>query len=217
MNSICRCCGSVAYGVALILLMFSFQAHAWMGSWAPKVDAKPAPVMTLSEKSVRYFINNGDMDREYGPARFSKGVQLDLNDDGINDFAFIEPWMGNGLNAAGSTIHFIVSDGNKKRKITSFEGYGIEPEDLVKIDGRVYFRHSMFFEDFENSRHNHWVHQLFAFGKDGVLRNANADFGGAFPAVTIYYDKPKFKPIDLTATDLKVIEETTTPVTKKYE
>lgn len=48
------------------------------------------------------------------------------------------------------------------------------------------------------------------------MRCANADVGAPFPAVTIYYENPKFKQIELTAADLKVIEEKTRPVTRKY-
>ena len=85
---------------------------------------------------------------------------------------------------------------------------------FVKVKGKTYFRHSEFFDHFEKSEHNHWVYQLFSFDKNGVMKCSNADFGEKFPAVTIYYIKPKFRQIELTAGDLKKIADGTKPVAK---
>ena len=46
------------------------------------------------------------------------------------------------------------------------------------------------------------------------MKCGNADFGEKFPAVTIYYIKPKFRQIELTAGDLKKIADGTKPVAK---
>ena len=134
---------------------------------------------------------------------------IDLNDDGAKDQVFILPWMGNGLNASGYDVHFIVSDGAKGWKKFVMEGYGVDKADFVKVAGKTYFRHSMFFNQFEKSKHNHWVYQLFSFDKNGTIRCSNDDFGNKFPAVTIYYINPKFKQIELTKGDLKEIADKT--------
>ena len=143
--------------------------------------------------------------------QYCEGYALDLNDDGIKDQVFILPWMGNGLNASGADVHFIVSNGAKGRKKTVMEGYGVEKADFVKVAGKTYFRHSKFFEHFEKSEHNHWVYQMFSFDKNGAIRYSNGDFGKQFPAVTIYYINPKFKQIELTPGDLKKIAAETKP------
>ena len=43
------------------------------------------------------------------------------------------------------------------------------------------------------------------------MKCSNADFGEKFPAVTIYYIKPKFRQIELTAGDRKKIAAETKP------
>ena len=93
----------------------------------------------------------------------------------------------------------------------------ITNDDLVKVAGKTYFRHSTFFEGFEKSRHNHWVYQVFSFDKNGDVVCANGDFGKLFPAVTIYYIKPKFRQIELTAGDLKQIEDETARIVQRTE
>lgn len=124
--------------------------------------------------------------------------------------------MGNGLNASGYNAHFIVSDGKGGRIENKLEGYGFSLEDIVKVNGRIYCRHSTFFNEFEKSDHNHWVFQFFSFGKDGVMRNANHEIGNSFPAVTIYYSNPRFKQIELTPADRQKILDETKPKSFKY-
>ena len=46
------------------------------------------------------------------------------------------------------------------------------------------------------------------------MRCSNADFGKQFPAVTIFYNNPKFKQIELTQGDLKKIADNTKPKSK---
>ena len=130
---------------------------------------------------------------------------------------FTIPWMGCGLNASLDEVFFIVSDGKGGRIENVADGYGIEASDLVKVKGKVYFRHSYFIEELEKSKHNHWAYQIFSFGKDGVMRCANGEVGSPFPAVTIFYDNPKFKQIGLTAADLKKIADETKVSEGKYK
>ena len=73
------------------------------------------------------------------------------------------------------------------------------------------FSDSAFFNEFEKSKHNHWVYQVFSFDKKGVMKCGNKDFGKLFPAVTIYYVKPRFKQIDLTRRDRRKIADETMP------
>ena len=212
-----RCCEIVppvmrATFVALSLL--TSNAHAWMDKWAPTFKFAPAKYRKLPERSVGAFVEDSE---EYGrPVKYCEGAVLDLNDDGVDDYVFIIPWMGNGLNASGYWVRFIVSDGAKGRKETMVECYGAELSDLVKVGEKTYFRQSNFFSKFEKSEHNHWVYQMFSFDKDGVMKCANDEVGRPFPAATIFYDKPKFKAIELTAADLKQIETETRPTSRKY-
>ena len=188
----------------LFVLFLTSDANAWMDKWAPAFKATPADVQALSETTVSNYVCTARSEGEF-MWRCSKGYTLDLNDDGIKDNVFIIPWMGMGLGAAGYDVHFIVSDGAKGRKKTIMEGYGVEKSDFVKVAGMTYFRHSMFFNQFEKSNHNHWVYQVFSFDKNGAIRCSNGDFGKQFPAVTIFYINPKFKQIELTKGDLKKI------------
>ena len=202
----------LAFVSALFVLVLTFEASAWMDPWAPVFKAAPASVQALSRTSVSNYVCNilGDEFRW----KYSEGYALDLNDDGTEDQVFIIPWMGNGLNASGYDVHFLVSNGAKGRRKTVMEGYGVEKSDFVKVAGKTYFRHSQFFEHFEKSQHNHWVYQVFSFDKSGTMRCSNGDFGKQFPAVTIYYINPKFKQIELTKGDLKKIAAGTKPTSR---
>ena len=209
----------IAHVAFSALILFAVDAYAWMDEWAPTFKCTSANYKVLPSKNTRRFVETlkSDDGVEYGEfrARYSEGAILDLNGDGVDDFVFIVPWMGNGLNASGSWVHFIVSDGAKGRMENIVECYGAELADLVEVGGKTYFRHSGFFEHFEKSKHNHWVYQVFSFGTNGVMRCANAEVDRPFPAVTIYYINPKFKQIELTKSDIKTISEKTKIVSRQ--
>lgn len=209
---------SASFGRGLLVvsvLLAAPCAQAWMEKWAPEFKSTPAVVRKLPSKSVSVFVTALEKEDPCGVS-YSEGGGLDLNGDGIEDFVFIVPWMGCGLNAAGYTIHFIVSDGKGGRKENVFSGYGAELSDLIKVGGKTYFRLSSFFEKFEKSDHNHWVFQLFEFDASGIARCANSEFGTQFPAVTVFYENPKFRQIELTVADRKKIEEETKPTSRNY-
>ena len=200
----------LALASALPILFFStFNANAWMDQWAPEFTATAAEVQALSGTGVSNYVCAIVWEYEplYSPLswQFSEGYALDLNGDGINDQVFFIPWIGNGLNADGYDVHFFVSNGAKGWMKTVMQGYGVDKSDFVKVAGKTYFRHSDFFHEFEKSKHNHWVYQVFSFDEKGVMRCGNADFGKLFPAVTIFYKKPRFKQIELTKGDLEKI------------
>ena len=203
----------LAFVSALFVLVPTFDANAWMDKWAPAFKATPAKVQVLPGTSVSNYVCAVREESEFY-WEYCKGYALDLNGDGIKDRVFILPWMGNGLKASGSEVHFIVSTGAKGWKKTVMEGYGVEKADLVKVAGKTYFRHSEFFEHFEKSQHNHWVYQVFSFDKSGAMKSSNGDFGKQFPAVTIFYNNPKFKQIELTQGDLKKIADKTKPTSR---
>ena len=200
-------------GLSVLLVsavaVITFEAKGWRDGWAPELKCEPAKVRMLSAAAVSNYYNRVGF--EFGCAEYSQGAALDLNGDGFYDFVYIIPWMGCGLNADGYEVIFQVSNGTNCVVETEMEGYGVELSDLVKISGKVYFRQSEFFGSFEKSEHNHWVSQMFSFETNGTVRCANADFGGKFPAATIYYENPKFKQIELTSADRKKITEETRP------
>ena len=96
------------------------------------------------------------------------------------------------------------------------ECFGAELSDLVKVGEKTCFRHSNFFPKLTHSKHNYWVYQMFSFEANGVMRCANAEVGRPFPAMTIYYINPKFKQIELTESDIKMISKETKIVSRKY-
>ena len=198
-----------------LFLLFSFKANAWMEQWAPALECTPANVGKLPPRSASAFIESVKGEGARALAEYSESGVLDLNGDGIDDFVFIIPWMGCGLNADGSDAYFIVS-GVNGRMMNILGGYGMGLSDLVIISGKTYFRHSSFFYEFEKSQHNHWMYQMFSFDTNGVMRCANLEIGASFPAVTIFYNNPKFSQIELTDADLKKIADKTKPVVKKY-
>ncbi len=203
----------ISLASAAFALAPTFDANAWMDQWAPAFKSTPADVQALPAISVSNYVCSAQEDDEFS-WKYSEGYALDLNDDGVMDQVFIIPWMGNGLNASGYDVHFVVSDGAKGRRKTIMEGYGVEKSDFVKVAGKTYFRHSQFFEHFEKSEHNHWVYQVFSFDRGGAMRCSNGDFGKQFPAVTIFYINPKFRQIELTKGDLKKIAAETKPEAK---
>ena len=203
--------------VTLFLSALVPSANAWMGKWAPEFKSKPVEVKKLSSHSVSNFVKTARSESPEAYALYSEGCSCDLNGDGIDDFMLIIPWMGCGLNASLEEVFFIVSDGKGGRIENVAEGYGIELSDLVKIKGKVYFRHSYFIGELEKSKHNHWAYQVFSFGKDGKMKCANEEAGSPFPAVTIFYDNPKFKQVELTAADLKKIADETKVTVGKYK
>ena len=202
--------------ILILLLALSSGAHAWMDGYAPKLKSIPAKLSVLSEKNIKWFVEDVKSDSEF-VSEYSKGVGVDLNNDGFKDFVFIIPWMGNGLNASGYNAHFIVSDGKGGRVENIIEGYGIDVSDIVNIDRKIYFRHSAFFQSFEKSQHNHWVFQIYSFDTNGIMRCANADIGKSFPTATIFYSNPKFKAIELTDTDRQRIAQETKPKTQVFK
>jgi len=193
-----------------------FEAEAWMEAWAPAFECTPAKIRNVPLTSVSNFVCRVRGEDVTSYWQYCHGGALDLNGDRIDDYVFILPWMGCGLCAFGDTAHFLVSDGKGGRMETVMDGYGIEMSDLVEVGGKTYFRHSMFFEAFEKSKHNHWAFQVFAFDTNGVMRCANAEVGCPFPAVTIFYENPKFRPVELTPADLKEIEKETRPDSHRY-
>ena len=203
--------------VTLFLSALVPSANAWMEKWAPESKSKPVEVKKLSSHSVSNFVKTARSESPEAYALYSEGCSCDLNGDGIDDFMLIIPWMGCGLNASLEEVFFIVSDGKGGRIENVAEGYGIELSDLVKIKGKVYFRHSYFIGVLEKCKHNHWAYQVFSFGKDGKMKCANEEVGSPFPAVTIFYDNPKFKQVELTAADLKKIADETKVTVGKYK
>ena len=203
-------------GILILLLALSLGAHAWMDHYAPKLKSAPAKLSVLSEKNIKWFVEDVKSDSEF-VSKYSEGVGVDLNNDGFKDFVFIIPWMGNGLSASGYNAHFIVSDGKGGRVENIIEGYGIKTSDIVNINDKIYFRHSAFFESFEKSQHNHWVFQIYSFDTNGIMRCANADIGKSFPAATIFYSNPKFKAIELTDADRRKIAQETKPKTQVFK
>ena len=203
-------------GILILLLALSFGAHAWMDHYAPKLKSTPAKLSVLSKKNIKWFVEDVKSDSEF-VSKYSEGVGVDLNDDGYKDFVFIIPWMGNGLSASGYNAHFIVSNGKGGRVENMIEGYGIETSDIVTINGKIYFRHSAFFESFEKSQHNHWVFQIYSFDTNGIMRCANADIGKSFPAATIFYSNPKFKAIELTDADRRKIAQEAKPKSQVFK
>ena len=203
-------------GILILLLALSFGAHAWMDHYAPKLKSTPAKLSVLSKKNIKWFVEDVKSDSEF-VSKYSEGVGVDLNDDRYKDFVFIIPWMGNGLSASGYNAHFIVSDGKGSRVENILEGYGIETSDIVTINGKIYFRHSAFFQSFEKSQHNHWVFQIYSFDTNGIMRCANDDIGKSFPAATIFYSNPKFKAIELTDADRRKIAQETKPKTQVFK
>ncbi len=201
----------LALASTLFALVPTFHADAWMEQWAPEFTATAAAVQELSETLVSNYVFSVHEDLPFS-WQYCDGYFLDLNDDGINDQVFIIPWMGNGLDADGHDVHFIVSNGAKDLRKTVMKGYGVDKSDFVKVEGKTYFRHSAFFNEFDKSKHNHWVYQVFSFDKKGVMKCSNSDFGKLFPAVTIYYISPRFWQIDLTRRDLRKIAAGTQPV-----
>ena len=194
----------------LSVLFVTCDAGAWMEEWAPEFTATKAEVQELSEPVVSNYVFSVRDDLTFS-WQYCDGYTLDLNDDGIDDQVYIIPWMGNGLNASGYDVHFIVSNGSKGWRKTAIQAYGVNKRDFVKVENKTYFRHSAFFNEFANSKHNHWVFQVFSFDKKGVMRCSNKDFGKKFPAVTIYYINPRFWQIELTRRDLKKIAAETQP------
>ena len=203
-------------GILILLLALLLDAHAWMDHYAPELKSTPAKLSMLTQKNIKWFVEDVKSDSEF-VSEYSKGVGVDLNNDGYKDFVFIIPWMGNGLNASGYNAHFIVSDGKGGRVENIIEGFGIEISDIVNINDKIYFRHSAFFESFEKSQHNHWVFQIYSFDTNGIMRCANADIGKSFPAATIFYSNPKFKAIELTDADRRKIAQETKPKSQVFK
>lgn len=219
----------------VVMLLFVLVANAWENEHAPAFKMKPAAVEAMPASGltnfVRRVIRNGFFrevcDEEYlnSPSNFfyeySWGCVLDLNGDGIKDFVFRIPWMCMGVSGAMSTVHIIVSDGKGGRIENVIEGYYVETNDFVEIAGKPYFRQSTHFEQendkcsFEKSPYDHWVYQVFAFGKDGIMKLANSEVGWKLPKATIDGDQ-KFRQVGLTASDLKKIARITRPTSRKY-
>ena len=188
--------------IALAAVLGGGEACAWEKPWAPKFVCVPAKVKVLPQAKAAAFYRKHDAGvGNFVSYDYAKGAAVDLNADGVMDYVYVNTYLGNGLNADLNNVVFVVSDGKGGRVESEIDGFDADIDDVVIVKGKVYFRHSDFFEHFEKSAHNHWVYQLFAFKKNGKMTCANADFPAVFPAVTIFYNNPKFKQIELTAAD----------------
>lgn len=199
----------------VVLAVGSYDVEAWMDQWAPKFACETAKVRMLSQVSVSNFLEKAGID--IGWPEYVRGGALDLNGDGFYDFVYIVPWMGCGMNADGYDVRFYVSNGTNSVTESVIEGYGVEMSDLVKVKGKCYFRLSKFFGPFEKSDHNHWVHHVYSFDTNGVMRCVNAEFGGIFPAATVFYNNPKFKRLQLTPVDREEVKKAFTPASKSVK
>ena len=211
-------------------LLLAIEANAWVADYAPAIDMSPAEVEALPARSITNFVKevfeedirgNFTEDDATTPPDFffeyTEGWSLDLNGDGIKDFVFSVPWSCLGIWGAGCNMHFIVSDGANGRVENCITSFYFDKSDLAKIRGKTYFCQSYFWGfEFEKSKHNHWISQLYSFDTNGTMRCANAELGLPSPAVTIYYYDPKFKQVKLTAADLKKIASRTGPSARKY-
>ncbi len=210
-----------AIAIALAWLLSS-SANAWMEDWAPKFDCTPAEVEELPAENVSNYVSTVHFEGDWYPGdsywERCKGYSLDLNGDGIKDYVYCLPYYGCGVASRGYETHCRVSAGADKWVDTYILGMGdgTSKDNLVKVAGKVYFRHSELFGNFENSEHNHWVYQVFSFNKQGEFICSNGDFGGLFPAVTIFYINPKFKQIKLTSRDLEKIERFTRGISEQH-
>ena len=202
--------------------LLSSSAHAWMEYWAPKFDCTPAEVEELPAANVSNYVSTVHFEGDWYPGDYywkrCKGYSLDLNGDGIKDSVYCLPYDGCGVASRGYETHCRVSAGADKWVDTYILGMGdgTSKDNLVKVAGKVYFRHSEMFGDFENSKHNHWVYQVFSFNKQGEFICSNGDFGGLFPAVTIFYINPKFRQIKLTSRDLEKIARVTKGISEQH-
>ena len=114
---------SLAFASAIFAILLVFDASAWMDPWAPEFKATAANVQELPKTTVSNYVCTAIEDGEF-KSEYSEGYAIDLNEDGTKDQVFIIPWMGNGLNASGYDVHFLVSNGAKGRRKTVMGGYG---------------------------------------------------------------------------------------------
>ena len=122
----------------VVFLAVPVAVNAWMDQWAPSFECVPAKVRELPKHSVAGYVKEAHEGGEF-VAEYSSGGALDLNGDGIEDFIFIIPWMGNGLSASGDDVHFLVSNGKNGRMATifyenaKFRRVSLTPADLKAI------------------------------------------------------------------------------------
>jgi len=216
--------------LACVLILSALTLNAWQEHNAPNFKWTPLK-MRVAEKQEKWNyikasgLSDGDViEIEKSEDGMTKVVETfvtqyssvgiaDLNDDGVNDAMIIVPWMGNGLNADGHSIAFLVSDGKCGRILTVTEGHGQDLDDIAVINGRKYFMSS----DFRYGEgHNYWIYRPYEFCKDGNVREASAKIGKPFPAFTIFYDNPKFKAEVITPQLKKMIDEGTNIKSSRY-
>jgi len=216
--------------LSVIAVLSAMTLNAWQQHNAP--DFKWTPLkMRVAEKQEKWNyirasgLSDGDVTEiektddgktkivETFVTQYSSVGIADLNDDGVNDAMIIVPWMGNGLNADGHTIAFLVSDGKGGRMLTVTEGHGQDLGDIAVINGKKYFMSS----DFRYGKgHNYWIYRPYAFRKDGNMREASAEVGKPFPALTIFYNDSKFKAEVITPPLKKMIDDGTNVKSSKW-
>ena len=205
--------------LTVFLLFVALNADAWVQEFAPEFKSTPAKFRELSYQNRSNYVDavseSWEEDRDSSFVDWSQALALDLNGDNVEDYILIVPSMGCGLYARWNDAYFCISNGKGGRTEFTIGGYDIEKNDFINISGKIYFRLSDMFSSFEKSQHNHWVYQVFRFDKNGNATCANAEVGKSFPAVTIYYYKPKFKQIELTGADLKKIGDDNKAKVKK--
>ena len=120
----------------------------------------------------------------------------DLNGDGQKDLIICAPWCGCGLAALGCDVFFFLSSPTGPVK-TRFKAYCFEKEDILQVGGKNYFLLTTFQHWSTENGHNYWLNRIYSFGKDGQMREADAEIGPPFPSFIQYLYRETHEQADL--------------------
>ena len=109
----------------------------------------------------------------------------DLNGDGQKDFIVSAEWCGCGLASLCSDLFFFLSSPEGYVK-TLLHVFCFEKEDILHVGEKNYFLLTTFQHWSTENGHNYWLNRIYSFGKDGRMREADAEIGPPFPSYIQY-------------------------------
>ena len=165
-------------------LLIAGSLFAWQGRYAPNYKRTSLPLTEGSEALMAKLV---DLDR-YPPVSGKDLHIADLNEDGKPDYIVCAGWGGCGLAAGACELHIFLSapDGCYR---TRMQVHSFEPQDILRVNGKNYLLLTLFQYWSTEDGHNYWLHRIYSFGKDGRLREADAEIGPPFPSFIRYLSR----------------------------
>lgn len=164
-----------------LAVITGMTAFAWENDHSPKFTRASIPLVEEEEDLARRFAADESFDS--APNGIPGLYSADLNKDGRKDYILERFNAGAcGLAACVSELSFFLSCPNGYMK-SVFTVYCFDKEDIIQYGEANYF---LLTTMVGWKSHTYWLHRIFSFGNDGLMREADDEVGAPFPSCIQY-------------------------------